>query len=161
MTAPAAARHPVSWTTVVRLLLAFSLLLAFTTSGVALMCLQAQHGAVSMAGPAERAEVPVSTGGTISTANVGTAATADVSTMTTADESSGGTPRRACCNPENTPPSATASHRRALPPEEAATAAAAVLPAGQAPSPPVLPDPAPEQRDHLAPSLTALSISRT
>lgn len=131
-----------------QVMLAFSLLVAFSTSAAAALCLQMAHGpggAMSMAAGA--APLAADAGATAMEPAAGTV------------KSPASVP---CCQQRADTPEATTSALRAVLDENPA-----VLPAPDgessfsAFSPAPRPDPALEKRDHLAPSLIALSISRT
>lgn len=132
-----------------RALLSLSLLVAFTTSAAAALCLQMHHhpGAEAVTSHA----VPVATGHTNPAG-----ATAAV------DDPAGSPPRHACCDQQQSTPKAISPAQRTYPePASAASAQAELPPTSNGYVPPGRFDPALEKRDHLTPSLTALSISRT
>jgi len=136
---------------VVRVLLGFSLLVSFTTSAAAALCLQMEHrDSAGMMAAMVGMDSPGQT----------TTNSDDMTPASGAQESSS---VHACCHQQVSTAPATVASQRALP--DGQTDA---LPAGAAPTrtddgrlPPWLFDPALEKRDHLKPSLTALSISRT
>lgn len=134
---------------VVRAVLGLSLLVAFTTSAAAALCLQmdhregsalaASHFVLIESEPANRAGTTVA-----------------------ADDSSGLAPRHACCYQQESTPKAIAPAQRTYPEPDPATAGQPELPpASNGYVPPGRFDSALEKRGHLTPSLTALSISRT
>lgn len=125
--------------TVGQVLVAFSLLVAFTTSAAAALCLQMDHGqsSAAMAGTSLSMEMPGQD-----------------------DHPSA----KACCYQQPATPAAVNESQRGLPLEESAGLPApdplSVL-LGDVHTPPGVSDGTLEKRDHLRPSLTVLSISRT
>ena len=135
---------------VVRLLLGFSLLVSFTTSAAAGLCLQMEHrDSVGM--PAVMAP----------TDPLGQMANPDVVTHAPGIQESPSS--QACCHQQVSTPQAVTATLRALPAEPTDVLLPAVAPiwADDGDLPPGLFDPALQKRDHLRPSLTVLSISRT
>lgn len=132
-----------------RLVLSFSLLVAFTTSAAAALCLQMEHTPGAMAGSAVLMD---------STDPISNTEAAGVAAVLKGPPSA-----HACCHQEVSTPDAMTSPQRAVPAEPTGVLPAAVvqLPADNGHPPPGLFDPALEKLDHLTPSLTALSISRT
>ncbi|WP_299169848.1 hypothetical protein [uncultured Arthrobacter sp.] len=134
---------------VMRLVLCVSLLVAFTTSAAAALCLQMeQHtpGVMTGSGMAMDSSAPGSG--------------SEGMFMSAGPEGSSST--HACCHQQASTPDPVTPPQRAVPTEPTAVFSLAVmqLPAEHG-QPPGLFDPALEKRDHLAPSLAALSISRT
>lgn len=132
-----------------RVTLVFSLLVAFTTSAAAALCLQMEHTSGAMTGSA------VAMGPTVPTSNTEAAVLAAVP--------KGSPSTQACCHQQVSTPAAVAPPQRAVPAEPADVLPLAVvqLSAENGHAPPGLFDPALEKLDHLTPSLTELSISRT
>ncbi|WP_139186320.1 hypothetical protein [Arthrobacter subterraneus] len=133
-----------------RIVLSFSLLIAFTTSAAAALCLQMeQHGPMPMSDRAVAMEPSGQLGDAMATS------------MTAGPE--GSPSAQACCHQQVNTTEATTAPQRALPAEQAVVLAAQVelFPADSGNLPPGFFDPALEKPDHLTPSLTALSISRT
>ena len=131
-----------------QVMLAFSLLIAFSTSAAAALCLQMSHGPDGTMNMTAGA-APV-------------AADAEV----TALQAAGGTAKSPatvpCCQQRaDTPKATTAAHRAVLDENPAVLAGPDGRSSFSAFSPPPRPDAALEKLDHLTPSLTALSISRT
>ncbi|MFJ6280556.1 hypothetical protein [Arthrobacter subterraneus] len=124
--------------TILRAVLCFSLLVAFTTSAAAALCLQMEHhGAPAVNDAPVAVDMPVPAGSPSA---------------------------KACCYQQSDSPNAVVVQQRALPAEPAAflPAVEALLTApDDGEPPPGAFTPALEKRDHLTPSLTALSISRT
>lgn len=123
--------------TIVRVALCFSLLVAFTTSAAAALCLQMEHGTPAANDAPVAMDMPVPAGSPSA---------------------------KACCYQQSDSPNAVVVQQRALPAEPAAflPAVEELLTAHDAGEPPPRTfTPALEKRDHLTPSLTALSISRT
>ncbi|WP_299165550.1 hypothetical protein [uncultured Arthrobacter sp.] len=121
----------------VQAVLTFSLLVAFTTSAAAALCLQMDHGAAAAGMSSVSADLSAPTGSPLT---------------------------KACCYQQSGTPDAVTATQRALPIEQSAALSTLKAPlrafdAGQ--PPPGMFVPALEKRDHLTPSLTALSISRT
>jgi hypothetical protein len=132
--------------TVMRALLGLSLLVAFTTPATAVMCLQMdQMGPMAMisaapapAGEASDAASPVMVG------------------------SGHSPPERACCFEQEGTPQAVAPTYRSFPdPASDVFSQTELQPIASGEAPPGWFDPALKRPGHLAPSLTALSISRT
>lgn len=124
--------------TILRAVLCLSLLVAFTTSAAAALCLQMEHHGMPGTNDAPVAvEMPVPAGSPSA---------------------------QACCYQQADSPDAVVAQQRALPGEPAAflPAVETLLTAhDDGAPPPGAFTPALEKRDHLTPSLTALSISRT
>lgn len=135
--------------TVVRLVLCFSLLVAFTTSASAALCLQMEHTPGAMTGSAVAMVPPDRASG--------------AGAVSVSSGSKGSPSAHACCYQQSGTPDAVVPPQRAVP--DASTdglpAAVVQLPAKSGYLPPGLLSPALEKRDHLTPSLTVLSISRT
>lgn len=129
-------------------MLAFSLLVAFSTSAAAALCLQMSHG------PGETMSVVVDAAPVAEDAK---ASPVEVSANTVRSPST-----VPCCQQRADASEATAPAHRAVLGDNPANFSA---PASQLPvaalMPPARPDPTLEKLDHLTPSLTALSISRT
>lgn len=121
----------------VQALLTISLLVSFTTSASAALCLQMKHGQAS-------------------SNNAGMSAAMDMT--------SDGTSMKACCLQQASTPEATIERLHALPIEQGAESSvpesASLVPDDRWVPPGVF-DPVLEKRDHLRPSLAELSISRT
>lgn len=150
ITVSARGRTGITVQTVMRLVLSFSLLVAFTSSGAAALCLQMeQHKSPAMTDHAVGMGLP---GQAIDT-------DAPVMTVTPMHSPSAQT----CCQQQVSATERVTAPQRALPTEHgvALPAQLELLPADYGYLPPGLFDPALEKRDHLRPSLTALSISRT
>jgi hypothetical protein len=133
---------------VVRALLSLSLLVAFTTSAAAALCLQMHHPGAEIV--------------TSHVAPVAAGHTNPAGATAAVDDPAGSGPRHACCDQQESGPNAVTTAQRRYPePESAASAQTELPPARNGYVPPGRFDPALEKRDHLTPSLTALSISRT
>lgn len=135
--------------TVMRFLLSLSLLVAFTTSAAAALCLQMeQHDPASMTEP---------------TSAMALRGHIDDTMMIMVSGPKGSPSAHACCHQQADTPEAVTPPQRAVPaePNGALSVSAGRLPIDHVSVPPGLFDPALEKRDHLAPSLTELSISRT
>lgn len=133
-----------------RIVLSFSLLLAFTTSAAAALCLQMeQHNSTSMTSPMVAMNSP--------------GPTSDAIAMSMTAGPKGSPSAQACCHQQVNTTEGITAPQRALPAEQAVALAAQVelFPADSGYRPPGFFDPVLEKRDHLTPSLTALSISRT
>lgn len=130
-------------------MLVFSLLVAFTTSAAAALCLQMEHTSGAMTGN------PVAMGPTVPTSTTEAAVLAAVP--------KGSSSAQACCHQRVGTPDAVAPPQRAVPAEPADVLPPAVVQLGAENGhlPPGLFDPALKKLDHLTPSLTELSISRT
>lgn len=130
------------------MLLGFSVLVSFTTTAAAALCLQMEHHDPG----AMQAGIISGAPSVHSSPHYSAGALGAESSPTT----------ESCCQFETSDTAAVTAHQRALPPEPLTE-----VPSGMLPSPaiaggqPALSDPALERRDHLAPSLTALSVSRT
>lgn len=124
--------------TIVRVAICFSLLVAFTTSAAAALCLQMEHHGTPAANDAPVAmDMPVPAGSPSA---------------------------KACCYQQSDSPNAVVVQQRALPAEPAAFLPAVeelLTASDDGEPPPGAFTSALEKRDHLTPSLTALSISRT
>lgn len=132
------------------IVLSFSLFLAFTTSAAAALCLQMEHrGPTSMG---DRVVVMEPSAQFSDTTMTG---------MTTGPK--GSPSAQACCHQRVGTIEGITASQRALPAEQAVALASQVelFPADSGYLPPGFFDPALEKHDHLTPSLTALSISRT
>lgn len=131
---------------VMRVVLGFSLLVAFTTSAAAVMCLQLDEtGSMVMTSAASGA--------------VGQSSDTALSVMASSTDSPSG---RACCNEQEGTPQATAPPYRPFPdPASDVFSQKELQPVDSGGARPGWFDPALTKPDHLAPSLTALSISRT
>jgi hypothetical protein len=131
---------------VMRAVLGFSLLVTFTTSAAALMCLQMDEtGSMVMTSAAPGA--------------VGQSSDTALSVMASSTDSPSG---RACCNEQEGKPQAIAPPYRSFPDSASDVFSQAELePIDSGDAPPDWLDPALKRPGHLAPSLTALSISRT
>jgi hypothetical protein len=131
---------------VMRAVLGFSLLVAFTTSAAAVMCLQMDHtGSMAMT----------------STAHAPVKPTGDTA-MPLVDHPVHLSPEHACCFEQERIPQAIAPPYRPFPdPASGAFPQIELQSTGSGDAPPGWSDPALKEFSHLAPSLTALSISRT
>lgn len=132
-----------------RALLSLSLLVAFTTSAAAALCPQVDHSGA---------------GAVIASHAVPVAArhTNPAGATAAMDDPAGSPSRHACCDQQWSTPKAVTTAQRTYPePGSAASAQAELPPLVNVYVPPGWFDPALEKRDHLTPSLTALSISRT
>ena len=150
ITVSALGRTGITVQTVVRLVLSFSLLVAFTSSGTAALCLpMEQHKSPAMADHAVGMDLPGQASGASTT----------VRAVTPTHSPSAQT----CCHQQVSATERVTAPQRALPAEQgvAFPARLELLPADHRYMPPGLFDPTLERRDHLRPSLTALSISRT
>ncbi len=128
-------------------MLAFSLLVAFSTSAAAALCLQMSHG-------------PGGTMGMVASAPV--AADAEASPVEIAANTVRSPATVPCCQQRADASEATPPARRAVLGDNPANFS---VPVSQLPFaaliPPAQPDPTLEKLEHFTPSLTALSISRT
>ncbi|WP_104443548.1 hypothetical protein [Arthrobacter sp. B3] len=132
-----------------RVVLGLSLLVAFTASAAAALCLQMDHPR-AVAVTVSHA-VPVTAGNTN-----------PAEAIAAVDDPAGSPSRHACCyRQESTPEAITPAQRTYPEPASAASVQAKLAPPANGYLPPGWFDPALEKRDHLTPSLTALSISRT
>lgn len=150
ITVSARGRTGITVQTVMRLVLSFSLLVAFTSSGAAALCLQMeQRGPSPMADHVVGMDSHRQTGG----------AHTPVTTATPMHSPAAQT----CCHQQVSATERVTAPKRALPAEQgvAFPTRLEMLPADHGYLPLGLFDPALEKRDHLRPSLTALSISRT
>lgn len=141
---------------VVQFVLCFSLVVAFTTSAAAALCLQMEHrGPAMMAGSTMAMDSP----GPVTSAGEVTGA----AEMDGALGPKGSLSASACCHQQVSTPQAVTASQRALPAEQTASLPVRVerFFADTGCPPPGLFDPALEKRDHLTPSMTVLSISRT
>lgn len=131
---------------VMRAVLGFSLLVAFTTSAAAVMCLQMDKtGSMAMTSAAP--------------GPVGQSSDTALSVMASSTDSPSG---RACCfEQEGTPQAVAPPHRPFPDPASDVFSQAELQPVDSGDAPPGWLDPAVKRPGHLAPSLTALSISRT
>lgn len=125
--------------TILRAVLCLSLLVAFTTSAAAALCLQMEHHGAPAANhaPVAAMDMPVPAGSPSA---------------------------KACCYQQSDSPNAVVVQQRALPAEPAAFLPAVeelLTASDDGEPPPGAFTSALEKRDHLTPSLTALSISRT
>ncbi|MFP5316296.1 MAG: hypothetical protein ACLGHS_13095 [Actinomycetes bacterium] len=135
---------------VMRIVLSFSLVFAFTTSAAAALCLQMeQHGPMSMG---DR---------TVAMEPSGQPGAATAMSMTAGPK--GSPSAQACCHQQVNTTEGITAPQPALPAEQVVALAAQVesFPDDSGYRPPGFFDPVLERRDHLTPSLTALSISRT
>lgn len=129
-------------------MLAFSLLVAFSTSAAAALCLQMSHGPGGTMGMA------------VSTSPV--AVVGEASPVEAADGSVVSPATVPCCQQRADTSEATPPAHRAVLGDNPANFS---VPVSQLPfaalMPPAQPDPTLEKLEHFTPSLTALSISRT
>lgn len=143
---PAVGTLDVTIQVVMRAALGFVLLLTFTTSPAAVMCLQMDH------------TMPMA----MNSAAAGTAGETSGATQALTATSRHSPSERACCLEQTGLPQATAPHHRPFPdPASAAPVHAGPQASEGAFAPPGWFDPALKRLQHLAPSLAALSISRT
>ncbi|CCQ47530.1 hypothetical protein ARTSIC4J27_3519 [Pseudarthrobacter siccitolerans] len=134
---------------VVRAVLSLSLLVAFTTSAAAALCLQMDHHRTVAMGVSQA--VPIAA-----------KHTNPAGAIAAVDDPAGSPSRHACCWQQKSTPEAITPAQRTYPkPASAASAQAKLAPPLNGYVPLGWLDPALEKRDHLTPSLTALSISRT
>ncbi|NOJ60919.1 hypothetical protein [Arthrobacter sp. 260] len=150
ITVSARGRTGITVQTVMRLVLSFSLLIAFTSSGAAALCLQMeQHNPSPMAHLAVGMDL------------LGQGSEANTPVMTVAPSHSPSA--QTCCHQQVSTAERVTAPQRALPAEQGVALPVwlELLPADHRYMPPGFFDPALEKRDHLRPSLTALSISRT